>query len=63
MNIASGLGMSFVALFIGFAMVWFGMPNKQGEHPRFLRFGLMQMIYPVTALGFLVVGILQLFLI
>jgi hypothetical protein len=48
------------SLVIGLGMVWFAMPNKQGENPRFLRFGLAQMIYPVTALLFLVIGVAQL---
>ena len=56
MNMAGGVVFGIVALVIGFAMIWFAMPNKQGENPRFLRFGLAQMLYPVTALTFLVVG-------
>jgi hypothetical protein len=38
-------------------MIWFAMPNKkQVENPLFLRLGLAQMLYPVTALTFLVMG-------
>jgi hypothetical protein len=56
MNMAGSVVFGIVALVIGFAMIWFAMPNKQGENPRFLRFGLVQMLYPVSALTFLVVG-------
>jgi hypothetical protein len=57
MNLASELVLGLVALAIGFAMIWFAMPNKQGENPHFLRLGLVQMLYPVTAMLFLVVDI------
>jgi hypothetical protein len=60
MNMASGLAFGVIALAIGVAMVWFGMPNDQGENPRFLRIGLVQMLYPVTALLFLVIGVANL---
>jgi hypothetical protein len=60
MNLATSLVLGVVSLAIGLGMVWFAMPNKQGENPRFLRFGLAQMIYPVTALLFLVIGTAQL---
>ena len=60
MNLATSLVLGVVSLAIGLGMVWFAMPNKQGENPRFLRFGLAQMMYPVTALMFLVIGVAQL---
>jgi hypothetical protein len=42
---ARGGTMQFIgigALVLGFALLWFGMPNKIGENPRFLRNGLMR---------------------
>jgi hypothetical protein len=60
MQLASGLGIGIAALAIGFALVWFGMPNKVGEHPRFLRTGFMQMIYPAAALTFIAIGVASL---
>jgi hypothetical protein len=45
-----GMG-SFIAN--GLAMIWFAMPDKQGEHRPLLRVGLVQMIYPVIAMLFL----------
>jgi hypothetical protein len=60
MNIASGLGISLIALLIGAAMIWFALPDKQGKNPRFLRSGIVQMTYPVTAMAFMVAGVTQL---
>jgi hypothetical protein len=48
------------ALVLGFALVWFGMPNKAGENPRFLRGQLMQMLYPAIVMVFIVIGIAEL---
>jgi len=36
MNFATSLVLGAVSLVIGLGMVWFAMPNKQGENPRFL---------------------------
>jgi hypothetical protein len=60
MQLASGLGIGIAALAIGFALVWFGMPNKVGEHPPFLRAGFMQMVYPAAALAFIAIGVASL---
>ncbi len=57
---ALDLGIAAVALVIGVAMIGSARPNAQGEHPRFLRRGLVQMIYPVVAMLFLVIAIAQL---
>jgi ABC-type Fe3+ transport system permease subunit len=47
-ELASGLTLGVASLVIGLAMIWFAMPNQQGENPRFLRMAV-QMVYPVTA--------------
>jgi hypothetical protein len=60
MQLASELIIGISALVLGFALVWFGMPNRIGEHPRFLRNELMEMVYPATALLFIVVGVAEL---
>jgi hypothetical protein len=60
MNIASGLGIGIASLLIGAAMVWFARPNTQGQNPPFLRFGLLQMLYPAIALLFVVLGVTEL---
>ena len=60
MQLASELIIGVAALALGFALIWFGMPNKIGENPRFLRNGWMEMVYPVTALLFIVIGIAEL---
>jgi hypothetical protein len=62
MTSALDLAIAGVALVIGVAMIWLARPNAQGEHPRFLRRGLVQMVYPVVAMLFLVIGIAQLIL-
>jgi hypothetical protein len=60
MELASELVVAMGAFVVGIALIWFGMPNKAGENPRFLRFGFMQMIYPATVLAVLVVGVAEL---
>jgi hypothetical protein len=62
MQLASVLVTGIGALLFGAALLWFGMPNKAGASPRFLRNGLVQMIYPAIVLGVMVVGVVQLLL-
>jgi hypothetical protein len=59
MQLVSGLGIGTGMLVVGFALLWFGMPNKVGETPRFLHGTLMQMIYPAIVLTFLVIGVAE----
>jgi hypothetical protein len=56
MAVSIGIG----PLVLGLALAWFGMPNKAGENPRFLRGGLMQMLYPATVVTFVVIGVAKL---
>jgi hypothetical protein len=60
MQLASEVVIGIGALALGFALVWFGMPNKIGENPGFLRNGLMEMAYPAVALAFIVIGVAEL---
>jgi hypothetical protein len=60
MEMASELVIGIGALVVGFAMIWFGMPNKADESPRLLRLGFMQMIYPAVVLMFVVTGVAEL---
>jgi hypothetical protein len=60
MQLASELVIGIGALVLGFALVWFGMPNRLGDSPRFLRAGFMQMVYPAVALVFMTIGIAEL---
>ncbi len=60
MELAAGLVIGIGLLVIGLAMVWFGMPNKAGEIPRFLRSAFMEMLYPVTTLMLIVFGVASL---
>jgi hypothetical protein len=41
-------------------MIWFAMPNRGGENPRFLRLGFVQMFYPAIVLLFFVIGVAEL---
>jgi hypothetical protein len=53
MNLAIGavlLGMATVLIF-------FGLPNKAGESPKFLRFEAAMMLYPPVVLVFIAVGV------
>jgi hypothetical protein len=56
MAVSIGIG----ALVLGFALAWFGMPNKAGENPRFVRGGLMQMLYPAIVVTLIVIGVAEL---
>ena len=60
MQLASESLIGIGALVLGFALVWFGMPNRVGENPRFLRNGFMVMAYPAIALVFIVIGVAEL---
>jgi hypothetical protein len=60
MQLLSGLGIGSGLLVVGLALLWFGMPNKVGESPRFLHGALMQMIYPAIVMTFMVMGIAEL---
>jgi hypothetical protein len=60
MQLASETLIGIGALVLGFALVWFGMPNRIGENPRFLRSGFMEMAYPAAALAFIVIGVVEL---
>lgn len=56
MLLTSQIGVAMVSLAIAFALLWFGMPNKLGESPRFLRFESALVIYPAIILIFFSVG-------
>jgi hypothetical protein len=60
MQLMSELGIGSGLLVVGFALLWFGMPNRIGENPRFLHGGLMQMLYPAIVLTFMVMGVAEL---
>ena len=52
MNLTVGV----VALALGVAMVWMGLP-KGGVSPAFMRNGLTELLYPVGCLLALIVGV------
>jgi hypothetical protein len=44
-----------VLVALGLALVWIAMPNKAGVNPAFVRGTLAELVYPVLALGVLVI--------
>ncbi|MGB6316452.1 MAG: hypothetical protein WBG13_28440 [Pseudolabrys sp.] len=60
MELASEFIIGIGGLVIGLAMLWFGMPNKGGENPRFFSLGFVQMVYPAIVLLFFVIGVAEL---
>jgi hypothetical protein len=54
MNVWTGIAMLAIAAIL----ITVGRPNKNGEHPRFLRFGAALVLYPPIILVFLALGIM-----
>lgn len=52
MNLWTGLLMLTVAAIL----IVIGLPNKAGEHPKFLRFGPALVLYPPFILVFIALG-------
>lgn len=52
MNLWTGLIMLAVAAIL----IVIGLPNKVGEHPKFLRFGAALVLYPPFILVFIALG-------
>jgi hypothetical protein len=52
MNVWTGITL----LLIAGVLIWVGLPNKQGLHPRFLRFNAAMMLYPPLILVFVALG-------
>jgi hypothetical protein len=41
-----GLAIGLLSLALAAALIYFGLPDKQGNSPRFLRFGAALVLYP-----------------
>jgi hypothetical protein len=52
MNLWSGIAMLAIAA----VMIWIGRPNKEGVHPKFLRFNAALVLYPPIILAFAAMG-------
>ncbi|WFU13618.1 hypothetical protein [Bradyrhizobium sp. CB3481] len=37
-------------------LIWFGLPDRQGAHRRFLRFSAAQVLYPPVILALIALG-------
>ena len=46
-----------IAMLVGAVLlIWFGLPNRNGVHRRFLRFSAAQVIYPPVILALIALG-------
>jgi hypothetical protein len=48
-----------VLLIIGAALLYIGVPNKAGQHPRFLRFDASVVLYPPLIMIFGAMGVVE----
>ena len=53
MNLWTGIAMLAAALLL----IWVGRPNRDGTHPRFLRFNAALVIYPPIVIAFFALGL------
>ena len=53
MNAWTGIAMLAIAT----ALIWLGLPNRNGVHRRFLRFGAAQVLNPPVILVFIALGV------
>jgi hypothetical protein len=53
MNLYTGIGMLVVALLL----IWVGLPDRSGVHPKFLRFQAALVLYPPVILVFFALGV------
>jgi hypothetical protein len=49
-----------VSLAAAFVLFFVGLPNRQGESPRFLQFRTAPMLYPAAVPVFLAIGLAEL---
>lgn len=56
-----GLIIGVIMLAVSAALIYFGLPDKLGESPRFLRFGAASVLYPPLILVFIALGTAQVF--
>lgn len=56
MSVAAQILLGIIGIISGIALVWYGMPDRRGQRPRFLQGETMEMVYPVFVLAFLVIG-------
>ncbi|QQO24291.1 hypothetical protein JJB98_32675 [Bradyrhizobium diazoefficiens] len=54
-----GLAIGLVMLVIAVVLIYVGLPDRQGDSPRFLRFGAASILYPPLILVFIAIGTAQ----
>jgi hypothetical protein len=52
----SGILVGAASIAVAVVLLWIGMPDKSGITPRFLRFEIAPLIYPVLILAIFTVG-------
>jgi hypothetical protein len=57
MNLWTGIAMLVFAA----VLIWVGRPNKEGVHPKFLRFSAATVLYPPIILVFIAQGFAAVF--
>jgi hypothetical protein len=53
MNLSTG----FASFALALLMIWMGRPNKEGLHPKWLRFQSALVLYPPVILAFIAFGV------
>jgi hypothetical protein len=59
-TVTQHLLIGLVSLAAAFVLLFMGLPNRQGESPRFLQFRAAPMLYPAAVLVFLAIGLAEL---
>jgi hypothetical protein len=55
------LVLGLILLALAATLIFFGLPDKHGNSPRFLQFGAALVLYPPTVLVVLALGVAELF--
>jgi hypothetical protein len=55
------LMLGLILLGLAAALIYFGLPDKHGNSPRFLQFGAALVLYPPAVLVVLALGLTELF--
>jgi hypothetical protein len=54
------VGIGLILLTIAASLIYFGLPDRQGNSPQFLQFNAALVLYPPAILVFLALGVAEL---